>query len=61
MQKPENHERFNEINEKGVDDFNESEESQSIRRKAELDVDEIHSWIGENGRTVALENRYVFK
>ena len=37
--------RFNEINEKDVDEFNESEENQSTKRKTELDVNLIHFYI----------------
>ena len=37
--------RFNEINEKDVDEFNESEENQNTKRKTELDVNLIHSYI----------------
>ncbi len=37
--------RFNEINEKDVDEFNETEENQNTKRKTELDVNLIHSYI----------------
>ena len=37
--------RFHEINEKDVDEFNETEESQNTKRKTELDVSLIHSYI----------------
>ena len=37
--------RFNEINEKDADEFNESEENQNTKRKTELDVNLIHSYI----------------
>ncbi len=37
--------RFNEINEKDVDEFNETEENQNTNRKTELDVNLIHSYI----------------
>ena len=37
--------RFNEINGKDVDEFNESEENQNTKRKTELDVNLIHSYI----------------
>ena len=37
--------RFNEINEKDIDEFNEAEENQNTKRKTELDVDLIHSYI----------------
>ena len=37
--------RFHEINEKDVDEFNETEENQNTKRKTELDVNLIHSYI----------------
>ena len=37
--------RFKEINEKDVDEFNETEENQNTKRKTELDVNLIHSYI----------------
>ena len=37
--------RFNETNEKDVDEFNESEENQNTKRKTELDVNLIHFYI----------------
>ncbi|CAB4026989.1 zinc finger MYM-type 2-like [Paramuricea clavata] len=37
--------RFHEINEKDVDEFNETEENQNTKRKTELDVNFIHSYI----------------
>ena len=65
--------RFNEINEKDVDEFNEAEENQNTKRKTELDVNLIHSYIAteavshvnkpctDNGRTVAVRTRQIFK
>ena len=37
--------RFNEINGKNVDEFNEAEENQNTKRRIELDVNLIHSYI----------------
>ena len=37
--------RFNRINEKDVDEFNEVEENQNTKRKPGLDVNFIHSYI----------------
>ena len=37
--------RFNKINEKDVDEFNELEENQNTKRKTELDVTLIHTYI----------------
>ena len=37
--------RFNEINEKDIDEFNEAEENQNTKRKTKLDVNLIHSYI----------------
>ncbi len=37
--------RFNEINEKDVDEFNETEENQNTKRKTELEVNLIHFYI----------------
>ena len=37
--------RFNEINEKDIDKFNEAEENQNTKRKTELDINLIHSYI----------------
>ena len=37
--------RFNEINEQDIDEFNEAEENQNTKRKTELDVNLIHSYI----------------
>ena len=37
--------RLNKINEKDVDEFNEAEENQNTKRKTELDVNLIHSYI----------------
>ena len=37
--------RFNEIKEKDIDEFNEAEENQNTKRKTELDVNLIHSYI----------------
>ena len=37
--------RFNEINEKDADEFNEAEENENTKRKTELDVNLIHSYI----------------
>ena len=37
--------RLNKINEKDVDEFNEAEENQNTKRKTELDVNLIYSYI----------------
>ena len=37
--------RLNKINEKDVDEFNEAEENQNTKRKTELDVNFIYSYI----------------
>ena len=38
--------RFNEINGKDVNEFNETEENRNIKRKTELDINLIHFYIG---------------
>jgi hypothetical protein len=37
--------RFNEINEKNVEEFNETEENQNTKRKTQVDVNLIDSYI----------------
>ena len=37
--------RFNQINEKDVDELNEAEENQNTKRKPGLDVNLIHSYV----------------
>ena len=58
--------RFNQINEKDVDELNEAEENQNTKRKTELDVNLIYPYIAseaamhvntctaDDGRTVAV-------
>ena len=45
--------RFNEINEKDVDELNEAEENQNTKRKTELDVNLIHSYIATEAASLA--------
>ena len=49
--------RFNKINEKDVDEFNEAEENQNTKRKTELDVNLIHTYIAAEAVLHVMDHR----